>query len=155
MKKKTGANWAHWMWLWKSSQSTSGVPYSKAGHVSYQIFHAHGAKPLAIFSWAPHSLSCISFFVARLLPTSRIICVGCGQINLTDFCLLLYHWSYTILRGPLIPPMAFTSCHDRGSSRLPPDIRASTLTTQPLRLALDPSKCTSCLKNDLKIFKIF
>ena len=32
--------------------------------------------------------------------------------------------------------MAFTSCHDRGSNRLPPDGRASTLTTQPLRLAV-------------------
>ena len=31
--------------------------------------------------------------------------------------------------------MAFTSCHDRGSNRLPPDGRASTLATQPLRLA--------------------
>ena len=56
-------------------------------------------------------------------------------LKLTDFCLFLYHWSYTILQGPLIPPMAFTSCHDRGSNRLPPDGRASTLTTQPLRLA--------------------
>ena len=32
--------------------------------------------------------------------------------------------------------MAFTSCHDRGSNRLPLDGRASTLTTQPLRLAI-------------------
>ena len=56
-------------------------------------------------------------------------------LKLTDFCLFLYHRSYTILQGPLIPPMAFTSCHDRGSNRLPPEGRANTLTTQPLRLA--------------------
>ena len=56
-------------------------------------------------------------------------------LKLTDFCLFLYHWSYTILQEPFIPPMAFTSCHDRGLNRLPPDGRASTLTTQPLRLA--------------------
>ena len=58
-------------------------------------------------------------------------------LKLTYFCWFLYHWSYTILQGPLIPPMAFTSCHNRGSNRLPPDGRASTLTTQPLRLAWD------------------
>ena len=33
-------------------------------------------------------------------------------------------------------PMAFTSCQDRGLKLLPPDGRASTLTTQPIRLAL-------------------
>ena len=44
-----------------------------------------------------------------------------------------YHPS---LQGPLIPPMAFTSCHDRGSNRLPPDGRASTLNTKPPQLAL-------------------
>ena len=53
----------------------------------------------------------------------------------TDFCLFLYHQSYTVLLGPLIPPMAFTSWHDRGSDQLSPDGRASTLTTQPLQLA--------------------
>ena len=57
-------------------------------------------------------------------------------LKLTDFCLFLYDRSYTILQGPLIPPMAFTSCYDRGSNRLPPYGRASTLTTQPLRLAI-------------------
>ena len=59
------------------------------------------------------------------------------QLKVTDFCLFLHHQSYTILQGPFIPPMAFTSCHDPGFNRLPPDGRASTLTTQPLRLALD------------------
>ena len=67
-------------------------------------------------------------------------------LKLTDVCLFLYHQSYTILRGPLIPPMAFTGCHDRGSNRLPPDRRASTLTTQPLRLA-----CRYLTKNGQKI----
>ena len=33
-------------------------------------------------------------------------------LKLTDFCLFLYHRSFTISQGPLIPPMAFTSCYD-------------------------------------------
>ena len=41
------------------------------------------------------------------------------RLKLTEFCLFLYHRSYTILQGPLIPPMTFTSCHDRGSNLLP------------------------------------
>ena len=56
-------------------------------------------------------------------------------LKLTDFCLFLYHQYYTTLQGLFIPPMAFTSCHDQGSNWLPPDGSASTLTTQPLRLA--------------------
>ena len=56
-------------------------------------------------------------------------------LKLTDFCLFVYHPSYKILQGLLIPPMAFTSHHDQGSNRLPQDGRASTLTTKPLRLA--------------------
>ena len=68
-------------------------------------------------------------------------------LRLTDFCLFLYHRSYTILQRPLIPPMAFTSCHDRGSNRLSPDGSASTLTTQPLRLAL--LSVTSSIKRHL------
>ena len=44
------------------------------------------------------------------------------------FCLSLYHQSYTILQRLLIPPMAFTSCHDQGSNRLP------LLTTHPIQL---------------------
>ena len=57
-------------------------------------------------------------------------------LKLTGFCLFLYHRSYTILQGPLIPALAFTSCHDRGLNWQTPDGRASTLTTQPLQLAL-------------------
>ena len=44
-------------------------------------------------------------------------------LKLTDFCLFLYLWSYTILQGLLIPPMALTSCQDQGSNLLPPDER--------------------------------
>ena len=43
--------------------------------------------------------------------------------------------SYTILQGPLIPPMAFTICHDWGLNRLPLDWRPSTITTKPTQLA--------------------
>ena len=42
-------------------------------------------------------------------------------LKLTDFCPFLYHQSCTILQGPLIPPMAFISCCDRGSNLQPPD----------------------------------
>ena len=56
-------------------------------------------------------------------------------LKLADFCLILYHQSYIILQGSFIPPMAFTNCHDQGSNQLPPDVRTSTLTMQPLRLA--------------------
>ena len=56
-------------------------------------------------------------------------------LKLTDFCPYMYKQSYIILQGPLIPPMAFTSCHVLGSNLLPPDGRASALTTQPIRLA--------------------
>ena len=56
-------------------------------------------------------------------------------LKLTDFFLFLCHRLYTILEGLLISPMAFTICHDRGSNRVPPDGRASALTTQPLRLS--------------------
>ena len=38
--------------------------------------------------------------------------------KLLNFCLFLYNQSYTILQGPLIPPMAFTSCNDQGYSHL-------------------------------------
>ena len=61
--------------------------------------------------------------VARLLPTPSEMC----PLKLTDFCLFLYNRSYTMLQGPLIPPMVFTSCHDWGLNRLPPDGRAITL----------------------------
>ena len=58
------------------------------------------------------------------------------SLKLIDFCPFLYHGSYTMLQGPLIPPMAFTSCHDRPGPKLAtPDGKASTLTTQPFQLA--------------------
>ena len=69
--------------------------------------------------------------VARLLPTPHIICMWCAHKTY----LFLFNPSYTLLQGTHIPPKAFTSCHDRGSNLLPPDGRASTLTTQPIRQA--------------------
>ena len=69
-----------------------------------------------------------------LTYTTDILSEMC-PLKLPDFFLFLYHRSYTILQGPLIPPMAFTSCRDWDSNRLPPDGIASTLTTQPIRLA--------------------
>ena len=67
--------------------------------------------------------------------------------NSSEMCplKLLYHWSCTILQGLLIPPMASTSCHDQGSNRLPPEWRASTLITQPVRHALMETRFASYL----------
>ena len=62
-----------------------------------------------------------------------------GPLKLTDFCLFLHHRSYTISRGPLIPPTAFTNCHSWSLNRLPPDGRASTVTMQPLQFASSKS----------------
>ena len=67
-------------------------------------------------------------------------------LKLTDFCLFLYHRSYTILQGPLIPLMAFTCCHDWSLNLLPPDGRASTRTTRPIRLAFF---CLVCLDSPI------
>ena len=44
---------------------------------------------------------------------------------------------HKLVQGPIIvPPMAFTSFHDWDSNLLPPEGRASTLTTESLRLAI-------------------
>ena len=48
---------------------------------------------------------------------------------------------YTILQGPDIPPMAVTSCHDRGLNLLSKEERAGTLNTPPIRLANIISTC--------------
>ena len=99
-----------------------------------QIFQAPGAK-LWHYAAELHSVS-VTYLLCGSAPTDTTdnLSEMC-PLKLTDFCLFLYHPSYTIFQGPLFPPMACSSCHDRGSNRLPPDGRASTLTTQPLRLA--------------------
>ena len=73
--------------------------------------------------------------VAKLLLTPRIICPKCVHLNIhifACFCTIIHTQSYNWL---YIPPMAFTSCQDWGSNQLPPDGRASTLTTQPIQFA--------------------
>ena len=40
-------------------------------------------------------------------------------LKFTDFSLFLYHQSYTILQGLLIPPMTFPSCHDQAQTGNP------------------------------------
>ena len=110
------------------------IPFGRVGHLGDQIFHVPGAK---LWHFAAE---------LRTLSFTYPLC-GSALTNTTDnpsemcppklkyFCLCLYHCSYKIIQGPHIPPMAFASCHDRGSNLLPPDRRASTLTTQPVRLA--------------------
>ena len=63
---------------------------------------------------APHSLSVTYPLCGLALIDTMDNPSEMWPLKLTDFCLFLYHQSYTILLGPLISPMAFTSCHDRG-----------------------------------------
>ena len=117
----------------KVKESTSGVPFGRASYSSEWIFHAPGAKLWhnatelrtlsVIYPWCGLTLTKTTDNLSKICP-----------IKLTDFCLFVYHRSYTILQGSLISPMAFTSCHDQGLDLLPPDGRASALTTQPIRL---------------------
>ena len=103
----------------KTVKGKSGVPFCGAVHLGDQIFHALRVK---LFSTMPLSHQVYSVWdvptkTYKLLPS-------------------LYLWSYTLLQGLLIPPMAFTISCGQCSNWLPLDGRASTITTQPIRLAL-------------------
>ena len=110
------------------------MPFYGAGHLGDHIFLAPGAK-LWYYAAELYTLSVTYPLCGLALTDTTNNPSEMCQLKLTEYCLFLFHESFTILQGLLIPPMAFTSCHDRGSNRLPPDARASTLTTQPLRLA--------------------
>ena len=99
---------------------------------SEQIFHAPRAK---IWHYATElrTLLCGS----ALTNTTDNLSEMC-PLKLADFFLFLYHQSYIILQGPLIPPMDFTNCPDWGSNLLLLDGRAITLTTHPIRIAYKP-----------------
>ena len=106
-----------------------------AGHC-VQIFLAPRAS-LGIILLSSALSQLHTLCVAQLLQTPWIICLRWTRQKLTDFCLFctINHPQY--YQGRVcIPLMALTSCHERGSNLLSPDERASTLTTQPIRLVL-------------------
>ena len=110
------------------------IIFGGAGHLIDQIFHAPGAK-----LWHYAAELC-TFSVTYPLCGSTLTNTTDNQpemcpLKLTDFCLFLYHWSYTIFQGPLIPPHDFHKLSWQGSNLLPPNGRAITLTTQQIRLA--------------------
>ena len=117
-----------------AKEVSPGAFWWSCGHLGDQIFHTPGAKP---WHYAAE-LSTLSVEYplcgSTLTHTTDNLFEMCPP-KLTDLCLFLYHQSYTILQGPLILPVAFTSCRNLGLNRLPPDRRASTLTTQALQLA--------------------
>ena len=124
--------------------------FGGTGHLSDQIFHAPEAKLWHYAAELHHTLSVTYPLRSSALTNTTDNPYKICPLKLTDFCLFLYHQSYTIFQGPFILPKAFTSCHDRSSNLLPQDGRASTLTTQPLRLA-QPSQPASyicpCVRN--------
>ena len=63
-------------------------------HLVDQIFHGPGAKLSQLHIYPLCGLA--------LTKTTDILSEMCPR-KLTDFCLFLYHRSYTILLGPLIP----------------------------------------------------
>ena len=96
------------------------MPFGGAGHIGDQIFHAPGAR---LWHYAAELRTLSGTYPLcdlALTDSTDNQSEMCPQ-KLKDFCLFLYHQSYTILQGPHIPPMAFTSCHDWGWNRLPQD----------------------------------
>ena len=111
--------------------STSGVPFWRSQSLMWPDFPCPWSQALALCRLSPHFLSYISLCSLTLTNNTDNFSEMCmWPLKFTYFCLFLYHWSYTILKGLLIPPMALSSCHDRGSNLLPPDKRFCTLTTQ-------------------------
>ena len=111
------------------SLSTSGVHSGAASHLGDQIFHAHGAK-LWYYAAELCTLS-VKYPLqgSALTDTTENTSKMC-PLKLTDFCLFcaINH----------TPPMGFTSFYRvRESNLLLPDDRAGTLTTQPIRLAIN------------------
>ena len=98
------------------------MPFGGASYLSGHIFHASGAK----FWHNATELRTLSVMYPLcglvLIDTTYNLSVMC-PLKLTYYYLFFYHQTYTILQGPLIPPMAFISCHDQGSNLLPPDGR--------------------------------
>ena len=86
------------------------MPFGGAGHLGDQIWHTPWSQALSY----PAELRTLSvaypLYGLALTNTADYQSEMC-PLKVTDFCLFLYHWLYTILHGLLIPQMAFTSCH--------------------------------------------
>ena len=119
----------------KVMESTSRVPFRGAGHAGDHIFHAPRAKPCH-YAANLHTLSVTSpLHASALTDTMDNLSEKCPNALTDIHCLFLYDWSYMLLQGPHIPPMAFTICHDPGSNLLPSDERVGTLIMQSEWLA--------------------
>ena len=78
-----------------------------------------------------------TFPVAQLLLTPWITCLRCAQTNIHTFaCFVLPSIMHHNLHGPHIPPLIFTSYHERGSNLLPPDFDHTTNPTSYTVLAI-------------------
>ena len=82
--------------------------FGVAGQLGDHIFHAPRAK-LWHYAAEYGTISVMYPLYGSTLTNSMDNLPEMCPHKLTGFCLFLYHGSYTILQGPLIPPMAFTS----------------------------------------------
>ena len=83
-------------------------PITYVTRFSMPLEPSFGTRPLSSALSQLHTLC-----VAQLLLTPQIIFLRCAQINLQFFA---HFVPLIIQQEPHIPPMAFTSCHDRGSN---------------------------------------
>ena len=121
--------------FWKDGSLGFGKMGVPPGHLSDQIFHALQSQAFDIMPLCSVLSQLHILCVAWLLPTPRIFSLKYSYKNLLTFTYFgTIDHTQSYVQRPLIPPMAFTSCHDQGSNRLHQDGRASTLTTQPIRL---------------------
>ena len=106
------------------------MPFSGAGHLSDQIFHAPGAN----FWHYIAELCALSFtyplYHSALTNTMDNLSEMC-PLKLTEVCLFLYHQSYTILQA--YSPNGFHKLSWPGIELATP--RLESQTTKPIRLA--------------------
>ena len=78
------------------------MPFGGVGYLGDHIFHAPGAK-LWHYAAEPRTLSVTYPFCGSALTVTTNNPSEMCPLKFTDFCLFLYHQSYAILQGPLIP----------------------------------------------------
>ena len=91
-------NYVH---LAKLRLSTSGVPFCGAGRIGDQISLPLGAR-LLHYAFELRTLSVIYLLCGKALTDTTDNQSEMCPLKLTDFCLFLYHRSYTILQGCLL-----------------------------------------------------
>ena len=82
--------------------------FRRPGHLGDQIFHAPGAK-----LWH-YAVELLTLSVTFHLYGSAFSNTTANQSEMCPpkLSLFLYHQSFTVLQGPHITPLGFTSCHD-------------------------------------------